>query len=121
MDEVDAIYSAARAYAEGEREIAVAEVKEMDIERLRKEYVDLISMVAYYTKLEQTMLATPRSHFDGLRAALKEIGAEEILYQASVAEEDGMPIAGMARVKAKPLLTLLGRVKALLPNLQENH
>lgn len=120
MKELDAIYADARVYADGERNIAIQESKDMDVDRLKKEYIDLISMVAYYTKIEQAMIATPRSHFDGLRAALKDIGADEILYQASVAEEDGMPIAGTARVKAKPLLALLGRVKALLPTLQES-
>jgi|LauGreDrversion4_2_1035121.scaffolds.fasta_scaffold1973145_2 hypothetical protein len=120
MSEAEVIYSRAREYAEGERQAALEDVKTMDEDRLKKEYVDLISLVAYYTKLEQAILATPRSHFDGLRAALKEIDADEILRQASIAEEEGMPIAGMARVKAKPLITLLGRIKALLPTLQES-
>lgn len=118
MSELDKIYEEAREYAEGERQIAIAEVEKLDIERLKKEYVDLISMVAYYTKIEQTMSAKPRYHFDGLRAALKDIDAEEILRQAELAEDDGIPVGQYARVKAKPLLNLLRRVTVLLPSHQ---
>lgn len=120
MSEVDLIYSEARQYAEQERQSAMEESKKLDIEQLRKEYVDLMAMVAYYTKLERSLSATPRLQFDALRQALKDIDAEDILHQAALAEEDGIPLGQYARVKARPLITLLTRVSAMLPS-QESY
>lgn len=120
MSEVDLIYSEARQYAEQERQSAMEESKKLDIEQLRKEYVDLMAMVAYYTKLERSLSATPRLQFDALRKALNDIDADEILHQAALAEEDGVPLGQYARVKARPLITLLTRVSAMLPS-QESY
>lgn len=120
MSEVDLIYSEARQYAEQERQLAIEEAEKLDIQQLRKEYVDLMAMVAYYTKLERSLSATPRLQFDALRKALNDIDADEILHQAALAEEDGVPLGQYARVKAKPLITLLTRVSAMLPS-QESY
>lgn len=118
MGALDKIYAEAREYAEGERRVAQEGVMQLDIQALRREYIDLMAMVAYYTRLEQAMSATPRLHFDALKKAMKDIKADEMLHQADVAAEDGMPIAGTARVPAKPLLEILSRLKAMLSDRQ---
>lgn len=120
MSDTHDVYQMAREYAEGERQSAIEESKKLDIEQLRKEYVDLMGMVAYYTKLEQLSSATPRSHFDGIRKALKEIGADQIIRQARMADEEGIPLGQWARVRTMPLLNLLTRCQAMLPS-QESY
>jgi hypothetical protein len=118
MGALESIYADAREYAEGERRVAQEGVMQLDIPALRREYIDLMAMVAYYTRIEQAMSATPRLHFDALRKAMTDIKADEMLRQADVAAEDGMPIAGTARVPAKPLLEILSRLKAMLSDRQ---
>lgn len=118
MGALDEIYAEAREYAEGERKLAQEGVMQMDIHALRREYIDLMAMVAYYTRIEQALSATPRLHFDALKKAMKDIMADEMLHQADLAAEDGTPIAGTARVPAKPLLEILSRLKAMLSDHQ---
>lgn len=118
MSELERIYAEAREYAEGERKLAQEGVMQVDIKDLRREYIDLMAMVAYYTRIEQAMSATPRLHFDALKKAMKDIKADELLHQADLAAEEGTPIAGTARVQAKPLLEILSRLKAILSDHQ---
>ena len=114
MSELERIYAEAREYAEGERKLAQEGVMQVDIKDLRREYIDLMAMVAYYTRIEQAMSATPRLHFDALSKDLKDIKADELLAQADIAAEQGVPIAGTARVPVKPLLDILSRLKPML-------
>lgn len=108
----------AREYAAAEREKIVDQVDGMHIDQLKAEYIAAMEMVAYYTKLEQITSATPRYQFDSLRAALVDIGADEILNQATQASEEGFPLAQYCRVKAKPLLNILSRVKLIVTDHQ---
>lgn len=108
----------AREYAASEREKIVDQADGMHIDQLKAEYIAAMEMVAYYTKLEQITSATPRYQFDSLLAAMKDIGADEILHQAAQAEEEGFPLAQYCRVKAKPLLSILSRLKLILSDHQ---
>lgn len=106
------MYDAASAYAaEAERQ-AQAQVGDMDIETLRREYVSMTGMVAYYTKIERVM-TKPRLHMDAIKKLLVKMKADEILEQAALAEEQGMPVSVTARVPAKPLIELLSQLKQM--------
>jgi len=108
------IYDEARQYATEAQNEAKQWVGEMDIETLRRELVDSIGMVAYYTKIERALSATPRLHYDALRSSYKALDADKLLEQAEKAAEEGIEIAGTCRVPAKPLLDLLFRLRAIL-------
>lgn len=106
------LYDAATAYAaEAERQ-AQAQVGGLDIETLRREYVSMMGMVAYYTKIERVM-TKPRLHMDEIKKLLVKMKADEMLEQAALAEEQGMPISVTARVPAKPLIELLSQLKQM--------
>lgn len=106
------VHETARQYAAEAEQQAQAQAMEMDIETLRREYVAMSSMVAYYTKIEREM-TKPRLHLDAIKKLLVKLKADEILNQAEVAEEQGMPVSVMARVPAKPLIQLLDVLKTL--------
>lgn len=114
MSEVETVYEEARQYATEAQHEARGYVNELDIDTLRKELIDSIGMVAYYTKIERALSATPRLHYDGLRSAYKALDADNLLAQAEKAAEEGVEIAGTCRVKAKPLVDLLFRLRAIL-------
>jgi hypothetical protein len=114
MSTIETLYDEAQIHANEEAINAKRHVDEMDIELLKKEYVELIGLVAYYTKLEATMSAMPRLHYDAIKQAMKELGAEKLVQQAEIAAEQGVEISGLARVPAKPLLNLLIRVNSIL-------
>lgn len=114
MDPLGVFYSEARVYSQEEAAIARQEVTKMSAEELQDAYVDMVGMVAYYTRLEGHLSAKPRMHFDALRLAMRELEADKIIEQAAQAAEQGMEISGTCRVKAKPLLSLLQRVNAIL-------
>ena len=106
------MYDAASAYAaEAERQ-AQAQVGDMDIETLRREYVSMTGMVAYYTKIERVM-TKPRLHMDAIKKCLVKLKADQILDQAALAEEQGVPVSVTARVPAKPLIELLSQLKQM--------
>lgn len=108
------IYAAARQYATEEQHEAKKWVMEMDVDALRKELIDSIGMVAYYTKIERALSATPRLHYDALRTAYKDLEGDKLLEQAERAAEEGVEISGTCHVKAKPLVDLLFRLRAIL-------
>lgn len=114
MSEVENIYDAAREYATEAQHEARQYINDLDIDTLRQELVESIGMVAYYTKIERALSATPRLHYDGLKSAYKALDADNLLAQAERAAEDGIEIAGTCRVPAKPLLDLLFRLRAIL-------
>lgn len=105
-------YEDAREYAREAEQQAQAQVDSIDVETLRKEYVSLTGMVAYYTKIEREM-AQPRMHMDAIRGLLKQLKADELIRQAESAVEMGAEISGVARVPAKPLIELLERLTML--------
>lgn len=105
-------YDAATQYAaEAERQ-AQAQVESIDLETLRREYVSMMGMVAYYTKIERVM-TKPRLHMDAIKKLLVRMKADEILEQAALAEDQGMPVSVTARVPAKPLIELLSQLKQM--------
>ena len=106
------MYDAAAEYGAEAEHQAQAQVEGMDIDTLRREYVSMMGMVAYYTKIERVM-AKPRLHMDAIKKLLVKIKADEILEQAALAEEQGMPVSGTARVPAKPLIELLSQLKQM--------
>ena len=106
------LYVAATNYAAEAELQAQAQVGGIDIETLRREYVSMMGMVAYYTKIERVM-AKPRLHMDAIKKLLVKMKADEMLEQAALAEEQGMPISATARVPAKPLLELLWQLKQM--------
>lgn len=114
MSEVENIYEAAREYATEAQHEARQYINDLDIDTLRQELIESIGMVAYYTKIERALSATPRLHYDGLRSAYKTLDADNLLAQAEKAAEEGIDVAGTCRVKAKPLLDLLFRLRAIL-------
>lgn len=106
------VYDAATQYAaEAERQ-AQAQVESIDLETLRREYVSMMGMVAYYTKIERVM-TKPRLHMDAIKKLLVRMKADEILEQAALAEDQGSPISVTARVPAKPLVELLSQLKQM--------
>lgn len=113
-DVVDDVYAAARQYATEAQHEAKQYVNEMDIDALRKELIDNIGMVAYYTKIERALSATPRMHYDALRTAYKGLDGDKLLAQAEQAAEEGVEISGTCHVPAKPLVDLLFRLRAIL-------
>lgn len=108
------VYDDARQYAAEAQYEARQYVNDLDIDTLRKELIDNIGMVAYYTKIERALSATPRLHYDGLRSAYKALEADNLLAQVEKAAEEGVEISGTCRVKAKPLVDLLFRLRAIL-------
>ena len=58
MSEVDNIYDEARQYATEAQHEARQYVNDLDIDTLRKELIDNIGMVAYYTKIERALSAS---------------------------------------------------------------
>jgi hypothetical protein len=106
------LYAAAMNYAAEAELQAQAQVGGMDIETLRRDYVSMMGMVAYYTKIERVM-TKPRLHMDAIKSLLVKMKADELLDQAALAEEQGMPISGTARVPAKPLIELLSQLKQM--------
>jgi hypothetical protein len=114
MSDVENIYDEARQYATEAQHEARQYVNDLDIDTLRKELIDSIGMVAYYTKIERQLSATPRLHYDGLRSAYKQLDADNLLAQAEKAAEEGVELSGTCRVKAKPLVDLLFRLRAIL-------
>ena len=108
------VYDDARQYAAEAQHEARQYVNDLDIDTLRKELIDNIGMVAYYTKIERALSATPRLHYDGLRSAYKALEADNLLAQVEKAAEEGVEISGTCRVKAKPLVDLLFRLRAIL-------
>jgi hypothetical protein len=114
MSDVENIYEDARQYATEAQHEARQYVNDLDIDTLRKELIDSIGMVAYYTKIERQLSATPRLHYDGLRSAYKQLEADNLLAQAEKAAEEGVELSGTCRVKAKPLVDLLFRLRAIL-------
>lgn len=112
MGELERIYEEARDYASAEQDKARAQIDQLSTDELKAAYLDMIAMTAYYTKLERTMSATPRLHFDAIKRCMTDIDAEEILRQADMAEEEGTQISGTARVKARALIELLRQVRA---------
>lgn len=106
------VYDAAAQYATEAEQQAKAQVGGMDIEALRREYVSMTGMVAYYTKIERVM-TKPRLHMDAIKKCLVKLKADQILEQAALAEEQGMPISVTARVPAKPLIELLSQLKQM--------
>lgn len=114
MSTLGTFYSLARVYSQEEAVLARQEVKKMSAQELEDAYVDMVGMVAYYTKLESHLSAKPRMHFDALKQAMKELEADKLLDQAAQAAEQGVEISGTCRVKSKPLLSLLQRVNAIL-------
>ena len=114
MSDVENVYDEARQYATEAQHEARQYVNDLDIDTLRKELIDSIGMVAYYTKIERALSATPRMHYDGLRSAYKALDADNLLAQAERAAEEGVELSGTCRVKAKPLVDLLFRLRAIL-------
>jgi hypothetical protein len=114
MNAIEDVYAQARQYASEEQHEARQYVNDLDIDTLRKELIDSIGLVAYYTKIERALSATPRLHYDGLRSAYTSLGADNILAQAERAVEEGVEISGTCSVKSKPLIDLLFRVRAML-------
>lgn len=105
-------YEEARAYAaEAERQ-AQAQAELLTLETLRREYVALTGMVAYYTKMEREM-ARPRYQMDAIKRLLVELKADRLVQQYEEAVEMGVEVSGNARVPAKPLIELLERVRAI--------
>lgn len=114
MAVIDEMYEDARQYGAAEEEIARQYVDGMNIDDLRKEFVQLSGMVAYYTKLERVLSSNPRTHYDVIRECMRELDADVLMQQAEIAAQTGVEISGLARVKAKPLLKLLHRINAIL-------
>lgn len=114
MSDTEQIYEDARQYATEAQHEARQYINELDIDTLRKELIDSIGMVAYYTKIERQLSATPRLHYDGLRSAYKALDADNLLAQAEHAVEEGVELSGTCRVKTKPLVDLLFRLRAIL-------
>lgn len=106
------VYDAATQYASEAERQAQAQVGGIDIDTLRREYVSMMGMVAYYTKIERVM-TKPRLHMDAIKKILVKMRADEILEQAALAEEQGMPVSVTARVPAKPLVELLSQLKQM--------
>jgi len=106
------VYDAATQYASEAERQAQAQVGGIDIDTLRREYVSMMGMVAYYTKIERVM-TKPRLHMDAIKKLLVKMRADEILEQAALAEEQGMPVSVTARVPAKPLVELLSQLKQM--------
>lgn len=106
------IYDSARLYAHEAEEQAKAQVNDMTLETLRKEYIGLTGLVAYYTKVEREM-TKPRLHLDAIKALLVKLKAEEVLQQYETAEQDGIPVGNYARVPTKPLIDLLSRLQQM--------
>lgn len=106
------VYDAATQYASEAERQAQAQVGGIDIDTLRREYVSMMGMVAYYTKIERVM-TKPRLHMDAIKKLLVKMRADEILEQAALAEEQGMPVSVTARVPAKPLIELLSQLKQM--------
>jgi hypothetical protein len=114
MAVIDEMYEEARRYGASEEDTARQYVNGMSIEDLRKEFVQLTGMVAYYSKLERVLSANPRTHYDVIRECMRELDADTLMQQAEIAAQSGMELSGLARVKTKPLLKLLHRVNAIL-------
>lgn len=108
------IYEAAQQYAVEEQHEAREWVMQMDVEDLREELLDAIGRVAYYTKIEAALSAKPRLHYDAMREAYIQLGAENLLAQAEHAIDQGVEISGTVTVKSKPLINLLNRVRSIL-------
>ncbi len=106
------LYDEARAYAAEAEQQAQAQAELMTLETLRREYVALTGMVAYYTKMEREM-AKPRLHMDAMRDLLVKLKADELIRQYEEAVEMGAEVTGNARVPAKPLIELLERVRLI--------
>jgi hypothetical protein len=98
MNAIEDVYAQARQYASEEQHEARQYVNDLDIDTLRKELIDSIGLVAYYTKIERALSATPRLHYDGLRSAYTSLGADNILAQAERAVEEGVEISGTCSV-----------------------
>lgn len=108
------VYDDARQYAAEAQHEARQYVNDLDIDTLRKELIDSIGMVAYYTKIERALSGTPRLHYDALRSAYKQLNADNLLAQAEQAVESGIEISGTCSVKTKPLIDLLHRIRAIV-------
>jgi hypothetical protein len=105
------VYDNAREYAAQAEQQALDQVAGMDLETLRREYVSMAGMVAYYTKIEREM-TKPRLHLEAIKELLVKIKAEELIRQANEAEEQGVSL-GIARVPAKPLIELVDRLQQI--------
>lgn len=106
------VYEEAREYAAHAEGKAAHEAVNMTHETLQAEYVSLSGMVAYYTKLERVGIQ-PQLHSKTINKLLQQVGADTLIAQAQVAEEQGVEIAGTARVPAKALIDLLIFVKSI--------
>ncbi len=105
------VYDAATQYASEAERQAQAQVEGIDIDTLRREYVSMMGMVAYYTKVEREM-TKPRWHMELISKLLVKLRAEDVLRQAADAEEQGVAL-GIARVPAKPLVELLNVLREI--------
>lgn len=106
------LYEEAREYAAEAEQQAQAQVASIDIETLRREYVALTGMVAYYTKMERDIMKS-RFQMDAIKRLLVEIKADRLVQQYEEAVEMGVEVTGNARVPAKPLIELLERVRSI--------
>tara|TARA_R110000772_G_scaffold58_4_gene401 strand:- start:484 stop:840 length:357 start_codon:yes stop_codon:yes gene_type:complete len=112
---VDEYYEEARQKGEVANVNAMEEAASIeDIKLLRALYADAIALNAYYVFLESRLSTMPRLSFDAIRDALREIKAEELMYNANLAKESGFDLNTTVAVKTKPLLTLLSRCHSMV-------
>lgn len=66
-------YAKARIEGQMAEDEAKKTVTHMKVDQLREEWVSLMGMVAYYSKLERLLYSNPRSQFDKAREYLELI------------------------------------------------
>lgn len=112
---VEEYYEEARQKGEVAHVNAMEETADIgDVKLLRALYADAMALNAYYVFLESRLSTMPRLSFDSIRDALREIKAEELMYNANLAKESGFSLNEVVSVKTKPLLTILARCHSMV-------
>ena len=73
MSAISEAYERARDFGKEAETDAKKTVTRMSVDELRSEWVSLIGMLGYYTKLEALVQQNPRQYFDKIRELLKNI------------------------------------------------
>jgi hypothetical protein len=106
MKESDRIVNiAVTAGQEAEAE-AKFTVKRLTLAQLEAEYISLCGLVAYYGKLVRETQSNPSLYFEGLRADLNQMGADELLMSGDVG-----PLLAQRK---EPILDMIAKVKAMV-------
>jgi hypothetical protein len=88
-------------------------VDKMDVDSLRRACVSLTGMTAYYIAVESRVSAQ-QAHLEAIRKLLIQMDAERLTDAADALVESGHKLHGVARVKAKPFVDLIKRLRLIV-------